>query len=115
MESAGSAPVKELLLRWKAGDRAGLDQADPLGDGELGRITHRAMRSQRAGHTLPTTALANQSRWTRVYSPAMSESLLVVDEALCTWHSRACLAKAWLRSELEGSSRDESRTTEENR
>jgi len=133
MQPTGPRPVTELLLRWKAGDRQGLDQAVPLVDHELRRIAHRAMRSERPGHTLQTTALVNeaylrlvdQSRvnWQNrahflgvaaglmrqilvdharrvcrakrgggvqhlpldeglVYSPAMSESLLVVDEAL---------------------------------
>jgi len=110
-----------------------LDQAVPLVDRELRRIAHRAMRGERPGHTLQTTALVNeaylrlvdQSRvnWQNrahflgvaaglmrqilvdharracrakrgggvqhlpldeglVYSPGMSESLLVVDEAL---------------------------------
>jgi RNA polymerase sigma-70 factor, ECF subfamily len=133
MQPTGPRPVTELLLRWKAGDRQGLDQAVPLVDRELRRIAHRAMRGERPGHTLQTTALVNeaylrlvdQSRvnWQNrahflgvaaglmrqilvdharrvcrakrgggvqhlpldeglVYSPAMSESLLVVDEAL---------------------------------
>ncbi len=133
MQPTGPRRITELLLRWKAGDRQGLDQAVPLVDRELRRIAHRAMRSERPGHTLQTTALVNeaylrlvdQSRvnWQNrahflgvaaglmrqilvdharrvcrakrgggvqhlpldeglVYSPAMSESLLVVDEAL---------------------------------
>ena len=133
MQPTEPRPVTESLLRWKAGDRQGLDQAVPLVERELRRIAHRAMRSERPGHTLQTTALVNeaylrlvdQSRvnWQNrahflgvaaglmrqilvdharrvcrakrgggvqhlpldeglVYSPAMSESLLVVDEAL---------------------------------
>ena len=133
MQPPGPKGVTELLLRWKDGDRQGLDQAVPLVDRELRRIAHRAMRKERPGHTLQTTALVNeaylrlvdQSRvnWQNrthflgvaaglmrqilvdharrvcrakrgggvrhlpldeglVYSPAMSESLLVVDEAL---------------------------------
>jgi RNA polymerase sigma-70 factor (ECF subfamily) len=133
VQPTGPRRITELLLRWKAGDRQGLDQAVPLVDRELRRIAHRAMRSERPGHTLQTTALVNeaylrlvdQSRvnWQNrahflgvaaglmrqilvdharrvcrakrgggvqhlpldeglVYSPAMSESLLVVDEAL---------------------------------
>ena len=133
MQPPGPKGVTELLLRSKDGDRQGLDQAVPLVDRELRRIAHRAMRKERPGHTLQTTALVNeaylrlvdQSRvnWQNrahflgvaaglmrqilvdharrvcrakrgggvrhlpldeglVYSPAMSESLLVVDEAL---------------------------------
>ena len=61
MEPTGSTPVTQLLLRWKAGDREGLDQAIPLVDRELRRIAHRAMRSERLGHTLQTTALVNEA------------------------------------------------------
>ena len=77
MEPAGSAPVTELLLRWKAGDREGLDQAVPLVDRELRRIAHRAMRSERPGHTLQTTALVNEAY------------LRLVDQSRVNWQNRA--------------------------
>jgi RNA polymerase sigma-70 factor, ECF subfamily len=77
MELAGSAPVTELLLRWKAGDREGLDQAVPLVDRELRRIAHRAMRSERQGHTLQTTALVNEAY------------LRLVDQSRVNWQNRA--------------------------
>jgi RNA polymerase sigma factor (TIGR02999 family) len=77
MEPAGSAPVTELLLRWKAGDREGLDQAVPLVDHELRRIAHRAMRSERPGHTLQTTALVNEAY------------LRLVDQSRVNWQNRA--------------------------
>ena len=77
MESAGSAPVTELLLRWKAGDREGLDQAVPLVDRELRRIAHRAMQSERPGHTLQTTALVNEAY------------LRLVDQSRVNWQNRA--------------------------
>ena len=77
MEPAGSAPVTELLLRWKAGDRGGLDQAVPLVERELRRIAHHAMRSERPGHTLQTTALVNEAY------------LRLVDQARVNWQNRA--------------------------
>ena len=77
MEPAGSAPVTELLLRWKAGDREGLDQAVPLVDHELRRIAHCAMRSERPGHTLQTTALVNEAY------------LKLVDQSRANWQNRA--------------------------
>jgi RNA polymerase sigma factor (TIGR02999 family) len=77
MESAGSAPVTELLLRWKAGDREGLDQAVPLVDHELRRIAHHAMRGERDGHTLQTTALVNEAY------------LRLVDQSRVNWQNRA--------------------------
>jgi RNA polymerase sigma-70 factor, ECF subfamily len=77
MELTGPTPVTEFLLRWKAGDRAGLDQALPLVDRELRRIAHRAMRSERQGHTLQTTALVNEAY------------LRLVDQSRVDWQNRA--------------------------
>ena len=77
MEPSESTPVTELLLRWKAGDREGLDQAVPLVDHELRRIAHRAMRSERPGHTLQPTALVNEAY------------LRLVDQSRVNWQNRA--------------------------
>lgn len=77
MEPPGSTPVTELLQRWKAGDREGLDQAVPLVDRELRRIAHRAMRNERPGHTLQTTALVNEAY------------LRLVDQSRVNWQNRA--------------------------
>ena len=77
MEPTGSTPVTQLLLRWKAGDREGLDQAIPLVDRELRRIAHRAMRSERLGHTLQTTALVNEAY------------LRLLDQSRVNWQNRA--------------------------
>ena len=77
MEPAGSTAVTELLLRWKAGDREGLDRAVPLVDRELRRIAHRAMRNERPGHTLQTTALVNEAY------------LRLVDQSRVNWQNRA--------------------------
>jgi RNA polymerase sigma-70 factor (ECF subfamily) len=53
--------VTELLLRWRAGDRACLDRLVPLVDEELRRIAHSYMRKERQGQTLQTTALVNEA------------------------------------------------------
>jgi RNA polymerase sigma-70 factor (ECF subfamily) len=69
--------VTELLLRWRAGDKACLDKLVPLVEGELRRIAHYYMRMERPGHTLQTTALVNE-----VY-------LKLVNHAQVDWRSRA--------------------------
>jgi RNA polymerase sigma-70 factor (ECF subfamily) len=53
--------VTELLLRWRAGDRACLDQLVPLVDDELRRIAHGCMLKERRGHILQTAALVNEA------------------------------------------------------
>jgi len=77
MEPAGSTPVTELLRQWQAGDRAGLDQAVLVVGRELRRIAHRAMRNERPGHTLQTTALIHETY------------LRLVDQSQVNWQSRA--------------------------
>ena len=69
--------MTELLLRWRAGDKACLDKLVPLVEGELRRIAHYYMRTERPGHTLQTTALVNE-----VY-------LKLVNHAQVDWRSRA--------------------------
>jgi RNA polymerase sigma factor (TIGR02999 family) len=53
--------VTQLLLAWNGGDEAALERLIPLVHGELRRIARRYMRSERAGHTLQTTALINEA------------------------------------------------------
>jgi RNA polymerase sigma-70 factor (ECF subfamily) len=72
-----TAPVTELLIRWRAGDQKCLDQLLPLVDGELRRIAHRYMRAERQGHTLQTTALVNEAY------------LKLVDQNRVEWQNRA--------------------------
>ena len=61
MQTPRQEQVTELLLRWRAGDRACLDQLVPLVDEELRRIAHNCMQKERRGHTLQTTALINEA------------------------------------------------------
>jgi len=88
--------VTRLLIAWRDGDRAALDQLVPVVYGELHRLAHRQMRNERAGHTLQTTALVNEAylrlvvgsdrvRWqNRVHFFAISAQLMrriLVDDA----------------------------------
>jgi RNA polymerase sigma factor (TIGR02999 family) len=53
--------VTGLLLAWRAGDEAALDQLMPLVHDELHRIARRCMHGERAGHSLQATALVNEA------------------------------------------------------
>ena len=55
-----SHEVTELLLAWSEGDRAALDRLTPLVYDELRKLARSYMRSERAGHTLQTTALVHE-------------------------------------------------------
>ena len=61
MADLESAEVTVLLKAWSGGDYAALDRLMPAVYGELRRIAHRYMRSERAGNTLQTTALVNEA------------------------------------------------------
>lgn len=77
MQSTGARPVTELLLRWKSGDRQGLDRAVPRVERELRRIAHRAMRGERPSHALQSTALVHEAY------------LRLVDQSRVNWQNRA--------------------------
>jgi RNA polymerase sigma factor (TIGR02999 family) len=53
--------ITRLLQAWRAGDDGALDQLTPLVYGELRRLAHARMRHAEPGHTLQTTALANEA------------------------------------------------------
>ena len=53
--------VTRLLSAWRAGDTAALEQLTPLVYRHLQRLAHSAMRGERAGHTLQTTALVHEA------------------------------------------------------
>jgi RNA polymerase sigma factor (TIGR02999 family) len=53
--------IAELLHRWAKGDRQALDSLAPVVYRELRRLAHRYLRSERAGHTLQSTALVNEA------------------------------------------------------
>jgi RNA polymerase sigma-70 factor, ECF subfamily len=58
-------PITELLIAWRRGDQDACDALAPLIYEELRRIAHRHMRGEQSGHTLQTTALANEA-WVRL-------------------------------------------------
>lgn len=52
--------ITQLLIEWSEGSEGALDELMPLVYEELRRMAHRYMRGERQGHTLQTTALANE-------------------------------------------------------
>ena len=63
--SSGAVPqrseVTRLLVAWRHGDAAALDQLVPLVEAELRRLAHWYVRRERPGHLLQTTALVNEA------------------------------------------------------
>ena len=53
--------VTTLLVAWRDGDEAALEQLIPLVHEELRRLAARYMRGERSGHTLQPTALVNEA------------------------------------------------------
>jgi RNA polymerase sigma factor (TIGR02999 family) len=54
-------PVSELLLRWKEGDQAALNELVPLLYKELRDIARHHLRKERPGHTLQSAALVHEA------------------------------------------------------
>jgi RNA polymerase sigma factor (TIGR02999 family) len=50
-----------LLIEWRQGNKAALNQLTPLVYDELRSIAHRYVQRERNGHTLGTTALVNEA------------------------------------------------------
>ena len=71
-----SANVTQLLGAWRAGDAHALDRLVPLVYRELQRLARRAMRGEREGHTLQTTALVH-------------EAFIALADAQVAWADRA--------------------------
>ena len=59
--TTGPAFVSELLLRWRDGDAAALEQLMPLVYDELHALARRQLAGERPGHTLQTTALVHEA------------------------------------------------------
>jgi RNA polymerase sigma factor (TIGR02999 family) len=53
--------VTQLLEDWRAGDDEALHAVIPLVYNELRRVAHQYLRSERAGHTLQSTALVHEA------------------------------------------------------
>jgi RNA polymerase sigma factor (TIGR02999 family) len=69
--------ITGLLLAWRNGDRAALEQIVPRMHGELQKIARRCMRGERADHSLQATALLNEAY------------LRLVDARRVNWQNRA--------------------------
>ncbi len=53
--------VTSLLVAWRQGDQAALEQLTPLVFAELHRLARMQMSKERGGHVLQTTALVNEA------------------------------------------------------
>ncbi|MBX3701758.1 MAG: sigma-70 family RNA polymerase sigma factor [Dokdonella sp.] len=60
-DSFDTAQITGLLERCNSGDAAARDQLTPLVYAELKSLASRALRGEREGHTLQTTALVNEA------------------------------------------------------
>jgi RNA polymerase sigma factor (TIGR02999 family) len=56
-----SSRVSLLLQQWIEGDQAALEAVAPVIYQELRRLAHYHLKSERAGHTLQSTALVNEA------------------------------------------------------
>jgi RNA polymerase sigma factor (TIGR02999 family) len=61
LQSESPTPVTELLVRWRAGDRAALEALMPLVYDELRRLADHYLRRERSDHTLQSTALVHEA------------------------------------------------------
>ncbi len=77
MSTPGPNEVTRLLLDWRGGDRAALDQLVPIVHSELRRLARHYMRGERDNHTLQTSALINEAY------------LRLVDHKNIDWQNRA--------------------------
>jgi RNA polymerase sigma factor (TIGR02999 family) len=69
--------ITGLLLAWRGGERAALDQLIPVVEKELRRLASYYIRRQRPGHTLQTSALVNEAY------------LRLIDYKRMDWQNRA--------------------------
>ncbi len=61
MTLAKTSNITGLLVAWKQGDQAALEQLTPLVYRELHRLAHGYLAGERQGHVLQTTALVNEA------------------------------------------------------
>jgi len=61
IDSPRPAEITRLLIDWRGGDPAALEQLIPLVHEELRRLARRHMAHERVGHTLQATALVNEA------------------------------------------------------
>jgi RNA polymerase sigma factor (TIGR02999 family) len=72
-----SSDITSLLIAWSEGDEAALAAVVPRVYGELHRLAHHYMRSEKSGLTIQTTALVHEAY------------LRLVDTRRVRWESRA--------------------------
>jgi RNA polymerase sigma factor (TIGR02999 family) len=60
-DPGGSHQITRLLVDWRNGNEAALEQLIPLVHDELRRLARRHMAHERVGHTLQATALVNEA------------------------------------------------------
>jgi len=73
----GPQGVTQLLISWRNGDTAALDQLMPIVYEELRRLAKRYMGRERRDHTLETSALVNEAY------------LRLADQSTANWQNRA--------------------------
>src|SRR6058998_2841638 len=61
MTASSTHSVTQLLLAWRQGNAAALDQLVPVVYQKLRRLERHYMAGQRPGHTLQATALVNEA------------------------------------------------------
>ncbi|NOT60510.1 MAG: sigma-70 family RNA polymerase sigma factor [Acidobacteria bacterium] len=61
MSVPSSVHVTELLLAWRNGEAAALDELTPLVYDELHKLAGAYLRRERRGHTLQTSGLVNEA------------------------------------------------------
>jgi len=71
------ATITQLLIRWRGGDRAALDELAPHVYSELRRLAKYYLRQERPGHTLQASDLVHEAY------------LRLVDEKEIGWQNRA--------------------------
>jgi RNA polymerase sigma factor (TIGR02999 family) len=74
---AATEGITQLLVNWRNGDKAALEQLTPLVYEELRRLARRFMARERPDHTLQTSALINEAY------------LRLVDQDGPNWQNRA--------------------------
>jgi RNA polymerase sigma factor (TIGR02999 family) len=75
--AAASEGITQLLINWRSGDKAALDQLMPIVYEELRRLARGFMGRERNNHTLQTSALINEAY------------LKLVDQDETNWQNRA--------------------------
>ena len=91
-----SAPVRDFLRAWSAGDRAALDSVIPLVHAELKKLARRRLAGERPNHTIQPTALEM-----RVFAGlSVDESARLLGVSPETIGRDWRFARAWLQREL---------------